>query len=141
MRIIIVGCGKVRKYHSEQLVKEGHDVAVIDRDSDVIQDITNNFDVMGVVGNGASYSIQKEAGIEDAHLLIAVTGSDEQNLLCCLFCKKAGDCNTIARVRNPLYNHEIRFIQEELGLSMTINPEYAAATEMHVSCVSVSDQD
>ena len=130
MRIIIVGCGKVGSTITEQLVKEGHDVAVIDRDSDVIQDITNNFDVMGVVGNGASYSIQKEAGIEDAHLLIAVTGSDEQNLLCCLFAKKAGNCNTIARVRNPLYNHEIRFIQEELGLSMTINPEYAAATEI-----------
>ena len=104
MRIIIVGCGKVGSTITEQLVKEGHDVAVIDRDSDVIQDITNNFDVMGVVGNGASYSIQKEAGIEDAHLLIAVTGSDEQNLLCCLFAKKAGNCNTIARVRNPLYN-------------------------------------
>ena len=130
MRIIIVGCGKVGGTITEQLIQEGHDIAVIDLDSSVIHDITNNYDVMGVVGNGASYSVQKEAGIEDTALLIAVTGSDELNLLCCLFAKKAGNCNTIARVRNPLYNHEINFIKEELGLSMTINPEFAAATEI-----------
>lgn len=130
MRIIIVGCGKVGSTITEQLVQEGHDIAVIDRDSTVIHDITNNFDVLGVVGNGASYSVQMEAGIEETDLLIAVTGSDEQNLLCCLFAKKAGNCNTIARVRNPLYNHEIGFIKDELGLSMTINPEFAAATEI-----------
>lgn len=110
MRIIIVGCGKVGSTITEQLVKEGHDVAVIDRDSDVIQDITNNFDVMGVVGNGASYSIQKEAGIEDAHLLIAVTGSDEQNLLCCLFAKKQV---IVIRSRESV----IRFIIMRSGLS------------------------
>jgi trk system potassium uptake protein TrkA len=130
MRIIIVGCGKVGSTITEQLVKEGHDIAVIDRDSSAISDITNKFDIYGVVGNGASYSVQMEAGIEETDLLIAVTGSDEQNLLCCLFAKKAGNCNTIARVRNPLYNHEIGFIKDELGLSMTINPEYAAATEI-----------
>lgn len=130
MRIIIVGCGKVGRTITEQLSQEGHDVAVIDTDSTVIHDITNNFDVMGVVGNGASYTIQKEAGIEEADLLIAVTGSDELNLLCCLFARKAGNCSTIARVRNPMYNKEINFIKGELGLSMVINPEYAAATEI-----------
>ncbi len=130
MRIIIVGCGKVGTTITEQLSMEGHDIAVIDVNSGVIHDITNNFDVMGVVGNGASYSVQKEAGIDDTDLLIAVTDSDELNLLCCLIAKKAGNCNTIARVRNPLYNNEINFIKEELGLSMTINPEHAAATEI-----------
>lgn len=130
MRVIIAGCGKVGITIVERLVREGHDVAVIDTDSKVISDVTDNFDVMGVVGNGASYSTLKEAGIEDANLLIAVTDSDEQNLLCCLFAKKAGGCNTIARVRNPVYSGEIGYIKEELGLSMTINPEYAAATEI-----------
>ena len=130
MRIIIVGCGKVGRTITERLSMEGHDVAVIDKSSDVVHDITNNFDVMGVVGNGASYLVQKEAGIEETDMLIAVTGSDELNLLCCLIAKKAGNCSTIARVRNPLYINEISFIKEELGLSMTINPEYAAATEM-----------
>ena len=70
-----------------------------------------------------------EAGIEKADLLVAATDSDELNLLCCLIAKKAGGCNTIARVRNPVYNSEIDFIKEELGLSLTVNPEYAAATE------------
>lgn len=130
MRIIIVGCGKVGRTITEQLSQEGHDVAIIDTDSIAIHDITNNFDVMGVVGNGASYTVQREAGIDEADLLIAVTGSDELNLLCCLFARKAGNCSTIARVRNPMYNNEINFIKGELGLSMVINPEYAAATEI-----------
>ncbi len=129
MRIIIVGCGKIGMTITEQLSLEGHDIAVIDKDSTVIHDVTNNFDVMGVVGNGASYNIQKEAGIHETDVLIAVTDSDELNLLCCLIAKKAGNCSTIARVRNPMYNKEINFIKEELGLSMAINPEYAAATE------------
>ena len=130
MRIIIVGCGKVGMTITEQLSLEGHDIAVIDSSNSVIRDVTNNIDVIGVVGNGASYSVQKEAGIEETDLLIAVTHSDELNLLCCLIAKKAGNCSTIARVRNPMYNNEINFIKEELGLSMTINPEYAAATEI-----------
>ena len=129
MRVIVIGGGKVGQTIIRHLSTEGHDVAVIDTDSSVITDITDNYDVMGVVGNGASYSVQKEAGIEDANLVIAVTDSDELNLLCCLFARKAGGCNTIARVRNPVYTGEIDFIKEELGLSLTVNPEYAAATE------------
>lgn len=130
MQIIIVGCGNVGSTLAEQLSKEGHNITVIDTKSDVVQNVSNNFDIMGIVGNGAGYSIQKEAGIEDADLMIAVTGSDELNLLCCLIAKKAGDCHTIARVRNPVYSREISFIKEELGLSMVINPEEAAAREM-----------
>ena len=88
MRIIIVGCGKIGLSIIKQLTIEKHDITVIDQNTDVINDITNNFDVMGYVGNGASYSVQKEAGVDRADLLIAVTGSDEINLLCCLFAKK-----------------------------------------------------
>ena len=130
MRIIIVGCGKIGLSIIKQLVIEKHDITVIDKNAEVINDITNNYDVMGLVGNGASYSVQKEAGVDRTNLLIAVTGSDEINLLCCLFAKKAGNCNTIARVRDPLYSKEIQYIKEELGLSMIINPEYAAAVEI-----------
>ena len=130
MRVIIVGCGKVGSTITQELSIEGHDVTVIDTDSVVVQSVSNNYDVMGIVGNGASYGIQMEAGIEDSDMLIAVTDSDELNLLCCLIAKKAGNCSTIARVRDPIYNNEVNFIKEELGLSMTINPEYAAATEI-----------
>lgn len=130
MQIIIVGCGNVGGTLAEQLSREGHNITVIDTKSDVVHSVSNTFDIMGVVGNGAGYSIQKEAGIEDADLLIAITGSDELNLLCCVIAKKAGNCHTIARVRNPVYSREINFIKEELGLSMVINPEDAAAMEI-----------
>lgn len=130
MKIIIVGCGKVGTVLAEQLDQEGHDIVVIDNKPAPLKSVTDSLDVLGVVGNGASFSILEEAGIESADLLIAVTDSDELNLLCCLIAKKAGDCHTIARVRNPQYNEEIDFIKEETGLSMTINPELEAAIDM-----------
>ena len=130
MNIIIAGCGKVGGALAEQLSQEGHDITVIDERSEVVQHVANAADVIGIVGNGASYNIQKEAGIEKADLLIAVTNADEVNLLCCLIAKKAGGCQTIARVRNPVYHQEIRHIKEELGLSLVINPEWAAAMEI-----------
>lgn len=130
MKIIIAGCGKVGRTIAEQLSIEKHDVTVIDDKQEVIDSVTTSFDVMGIVGNGASYSVQKEAGVGDADLLIAVTDSDEINLLCCLFAKKAGVVNAIARVRNPQYREEISYIKEELGLAMAINPELAAAREI-----------
>ena len=92
--------------------------------------MTNVCDVMGIIGNGASFNAQTDAGIADADLMIAVTGSDELNLLCCLIAKKAGNCHTIARIRNPEYSAEIGYIREELNLSMAINPELAAAREI-----------
>lgn len=85
---------------------------------------------MGVVGNGASINTLMEAGIETADILIAVTVSDEMNLLCCLIAQKTGHCHTIARVRNPIYSKEIGFIKERLGVTMIINPELAAAQEI-----------
>ncbi len=130
MQIIIVGCGKVGKTLAEQLDREGHNIVLVDISASKLADASNAFDVMGVVGNGASFTVQKEAGVEDADLLIAVTGADELNLLCCLIAKKAGKCHTIARVRNPLYNAESSFLKEQLGLSMIINPELAAAMEI-----------
>lgn len=130
MYIIIVGCGKVGSAITEQLIKEGHSITVIDIDKNAVETISNKVDVMGIIGNGASHTVQIEAGIEKADLLIAVAGSDELNLLCCLIAKKAGNCHTIARVRNPIYSSEIALIKEELGLSMTVNPEYAAAMEI-----------
>lgn len=128
MQIIVVGCGTVGATLTEYLSKEGHNVTVIDNKASRLTHVTNTYDVMGVVGNGASYGIQMDAGIEDADLLIAVTSSDEVNLLCCLIAKKAGDCHTIARVRNPIYNREVNYIKDELGMALVINPEYAAAS-------------
>ena len=129
MKIIVVGCGKVGSALTRQLSEEGHDVSVIDVNQQVVNEVSSSCDVIGVVGNGGSHAVQKEVGVEDADLMIAASDSDELNLLCCLIAKKAGNCSTIARVRSPIYNSEIGFIREELGLSLAVNPEYAAAIE------------
>lgn len=130
MNIIIAGCGKVGCTLAEQLNAEGHEISVIDIHSQVVQNVSSRFDVMGVEGNCTSYKVQMEAGINEADLLIAVTDRDEINMLACLIAKKTGNCHTIARVRNPEYYQEINYIREELGLSMSINPELAAASEI-----------
>ncbi len=130
MKIIIVGLGKVGQTLAGELSKEDNDITVVDTREELVQEFASQFDLMGVVGNGASYSTLMEANIENADLMIAVTNSDELNLLCCLIARKAGNCQTIARVRNPEYSAEIGFIKEELGLAMVINPELAAAGEI-----------
>ena len=127
MNIIIVGCGKVGQTLAQQLNEEENNITVMDLNASKVNEVVNRFDVMGVVGNGATHLKQQEAGIKNADLLIAVTGSDELNLLCCLIAKKAGNCQTIARVRNPEYSSEAPYLKEELGLAMVINPEAAAA--------------
>ncbi len=129
MRIIIVGIGKVGLELTQQLSGENQ-VTVIDADPQLIDNIINIYDVMGVCGNGASYEVQKEAQGQRAELLIATTSSDEINILSCLVAKKLGIPHTIARVRNPEYEKQLRFMREELGLSMAINPEKAAAREI-----------
>ena len=130
LKIIIVGCGKVGANLVDQLSKEGHDITVIDKNAEKIQDITTIYDVMGLVGNGASYSTQMEAGIEETDLIIAVTDSDELNLLCCTVAKRVGKCAAIARVRTPDYSEETGYLREQLGLALIINPELEAAREV-----------
>ena len=130
LKIIIVGCGKVGRTLVEVLSKEGHDITIIDKKAAAIEQLTNLYDIMGIEGNGASYSTQKEAGIEESDLIIAVTESDELNLLCCTIATQVGDCAAIARVRNPDYNKEIGYLREKLGLAMIINPEYESALEI-----------
>lgn len=130
MEIILVGCGKVGTALAAQLTQEGHSVTVIDVNADKIDRIKEDLDVMGIVGNGASINVLSEADIDRADVLIAVTGSDELNLLCCLFAKKTGHCCAIARVRNPVYSHELDFMKQQLGISTIINPELVAAREI-----------
>ncbi len=130
LNIIIVGCGKVGATLVEQLIKEGHDITIIDKSPKKIQAITNTYDIMGLVGNGASYSVLVEAGIENTDLIIAVTESDELNLLCCTVAKQATDCAAIARVRTPDYSREVGYLREKLGLALIINPELEAAREV-----------
>lgn len=130
LKIIIVGCGKVGRNLVEQLSKEGHDITVIDKKAAMVTQMCNMHDVLGIEGNGASHKTLREAGIESADLLIAVTNSDELNLLCCTIASQSGNCATIARVRTPEYSEEINYLREKLGLTMIINPELESAREM-----------
>ena len=130
MDIIIVGCGKVGSTLAAKLNAEGNNVTIIDQDGDKVKALANKLDIMGVIGNGASRSVQKDAGVDKTDLLIAVTGNDELNLLSCLVAKKSSNCRTIARLKDPEYNMDAPYFKNELGLAMVINPELAAAKEI-----------
>ena len=130
MYIIIVGLGKLGSTLTKQLSTEGHDIVVVDPDNSVVSSTVDAYDVMGICGNGATYEVLKEAGAAKAKLIIAATGSDELNILCCLFAKHMGTENTIARVRNPDYAGQSQFLRNDLGISMTVNPEYETANEI-----------
>ena len=130
MNIIIVGCGKIGQNLAEQLGEEGNNITVVDISPEKVKEVSTRCDAMGVVGNGATHATQQEAGIANADLLIAVTGSDELNLLCCIMAQKSSNCHVIARVKQPEYSTEAAYLKEELGLAMVINPQYAAAEEI-----------
>ncbi len=131
MNITVVGMGKIGIKLVERLSREeNHNITAIDIRHNVLSDVVNTYDVMGVSGSGASLDTLTEAGVEDTDVLIAVTGSDELNLLTCLIARKLGNCSTLARVRNPQYKKEIQFFKEDLGLAMIINPEYTTASEI-----------
>lgn len=130
MKIIIVGNGKLGSTLAEQLIEEDHELTIIDTKSDVLESAVSSKDVQIVQGNGASYEIQMEAGVPRADLLIAVTNSDELNMLSCIMAKKLGVKYTIARVRNPEYSRQSQILRDELGLSMVINPDRSTAAEI-----------
>ena len=127
LHIIIVGCGKVGSNLVDRLIEDEHNISVIDQDASKIQQITDRYDVFGVVGNGASFAVQMEAGVDQADVLIAVTAADELNLLCCIVAKQSGHCDVIARVRTPEYSEEAEYLKKQLGLAMIINPDLLAA--------------
>ncbi|MGN0135123.1 Trk system potassium transporter TrkA [Anaerotignum sp.] len=130
MNVVIVGDGKVGGTIASQLSGEGHDIIVIDNNTKVLTNASNTMDIISVEGNGASMAIQERAGVPHSDLLIAATSADEVNMLACLVGKKLGAKHTIARVRNPEYFQQINELKDDLGLSMAVNPELAAAEEI-----------
>ncbi len=130
MKIIIIGLGTIGRTVLKTLAAEDHVITIIDDDKDKVESLIEKYDVSGVVGNGACLDILKEAKVRDADLVIALTNSDELNILACLVAKRAGADNTVARVRNPDYEKQIADMREELGISMIVNPEKETATEI-----------
>jgi len=132
MKIVVVGCGKIGETIIKNLVNEGHDVVAVDMEQEVVSQVSNMYDVMAVCGNGADNDTLDEAGVKDAELFVAVTDSDERNMLSCFIASKMGAKQTIARIRNPEFNdNSLNFIREELGVSIALNPEKLAAHEIY----------
>ena len=131
MKIIVAGCGKIGKTIVENLVSEGHDILIIDNKPEVVEELTNIYDIMGICGNCADSDIVIEAGAGEADLYLAVTDSDELNMLSCFIAKRMGAKDTIARIRAPEYNdNSLVFMKDNLEISMPINPERLAASEL-----------
>ena len=130
MNILIVGCGKAGSILTQTLSNEGHDVTVMDTDSDIVKGLVNNNDVQGFVGGALIVRDLKAAGVANANIIIAMTDSDETNIMCCLMARKLGARHSVARVRNPDYAEQLVFMREELGISMMINPELQTANEI-----------
>lgn len=131
MKIIIFGCGKIGTTLISSLSAEGHDIVAIDRNPKTIEEVTNIYDVIGLCGNGIDCDTMSEAGIEDTELFVAVTGSDELNMLGCFMARKMGAKHTVARIRNPEYNDDnLSFMKHQLNISVTLNPELSVAHEI-----------
>ncbi len=131
MNIIIVGAGKVGYSIAERLTFEEHNVTLIDTDTEVLAEAQENLDVLTVEGNGVAIDTLRRADAGRGDVLIAMMNADESNLLCCLSAKKLGCRHTMARVRDPEYSKHISFLRNDLGLSMSVNPEHAAAMEIY----------
>lgn len=130
MNILIVGCGKAGRILTETLCNEGHNITVMDTDPDIVRWLMDNHDVQGYVGDALIVKDLLEAGVNEANIIIAMTGSDETNILCCLMARKCRAKHSIARVRNPIYAEQLVFMREELGVSMMINPEFQTANDI-----------
>lgn len=130
MKIIIVGGGKVGYTLAQQLSTEDHDITLVDNDANVLTHADETLDIMCIKGNGASAEILRSAGVGETDIILAVTDSDELNMICCVIGKKLGAKHTVARVRNTDYSDEFKMLREELELDMVINPEMEAAAEI-----------
>ena len=131
MKILIAGNGKVGSTLTAQLSAEGSEITLIDSNPKILESTVELCDVMVFEGNAASMPVLRHAGVKDADLLIAATGADEVNLLCCATAREINPrLHTIARIRNPEYLEQAYAMRDAFGLSLTVNPERQAALEM-----------
>lgn len=130
MKIIIVGIGKVGKTLAEVLLKEGHDVVLVDQNSKRLEQVGNKSDVMCILGGGSERRVLLEAEADKADFFISCTPMDELNILCCILAKNLGARYTIARVRDPEHYKEMAGLKNDIGLDLVFNPEYRTASEI-----------
>ena len=127
MKIVLVGGGKVGFALCRSLVAENHDVVLIEQNEAVLNHIVSRFDIMGLLGNGADFTILEQAGVQECDIFIALTEHDEVNMISAVLAKKMGAKETIVRVRNPEYSNSYFKEKNILGFSLIVNPELLAA--------------
>ena len=130
MKIIIAGAGKSGFAVAQTLSQEGHDITVIDKSGDIINQVSNGLDVICIEGNATNPESLIGAGAREADLIVASTRSDEVNMICGIAARKLGTKHVIARIRDPEYISQTGFLRETLGLSMIVNPELECAREI-----------
>ncbi len=130
MKVIIIGAGKVGKTLAKHLNDEGHNIVIIEKNKEILENLLNSYDIAGIVGNGATMQIQNEAEVSKADLFIAVTNNDELNLVCCKMASSLGAKKVVARVRDTDYTSQSEFMRESFGIDLIVNPELAAAGEI-----------
>ena len=130
MKIVIVGAGKVGSEIARALSGENHNVVIVDSKRECVESLTQELDVLGLVGNGVVEDDLIEAGVKGADVVMAVTKSDETNVICCLVAKKLGARRTVARVREPEYSAQTEFMRSSLGIDLVVNPDKETADEI-----------
>ncbi|MBG9986121.1 Trk system potassium transporter TrkA [Facklamia sp. DSM 111018] len=130
MEIVIAGGGAVGEVICQELAQEGHNIVLIEQDADRLDHLINHYDITGIVGDGVNYDHLVTAGTKNCDVFIAVTPEDEFNIIASVFARKLGAKEVIARVRHPKYATNLEFVQDELGISLMINPEFEAARHM-----------
>src|SRR5918994_2255251 len=131
MRVVIVGAGGVGFNAARMLSHEGHRVVVVDQDETLVEQAGQRLDALVMHGNGASPRVLREAGIKNSDLLVAVTNTDEVNIVACLAAKAQGVERTVARLHNPDYHDPAEtFAQDRLGIDFVISTERMAAEEI-----------
>lgn len=130
MRIVVIGCDKIGSAVVEQLIGDEHSICVVDIDAGRVKRAFDKYEITGVVGNGASYDVQKKAGVDKADLVIASTNIDEVNILCCMVAKDLGAQHTVIINNNERYYDQIEHLRERFNMNLSVSPEKEAASEV-----------
>lgn len=130
MRIVVVGLGQTGQELAKELIDGGHEITVIDTNKEIVEDFTNHIDAIGIVGSGASKEVQLKAKTNIADVLIALSPTDEVNLMSCISAKLLGAKYTIARISATEYIKDEEYLTKNLGIDLIINAEYETATQI-----------
>ncbi len=128
MKVLIVGAGKLGfKVATYLAMEENAQVAVVDKNQEVLDRLSDYADVMTIKANGIHISDLREIGVNEYDLCIACTGDDETNIICSTILKRIGCKRVIARIRNPEYVEHKEFIKETMDIDLVLNPEMSTA--------------